>query len=97
MARILVTQQHYAEAIPFLRNALSDTSANAPGAHALLGKIYAAEGKDLEAIAEFKQALVADRDGSYHYQLYRLYRKMGDERSAAAALKEFKAIRTNPH
>jgi tetratricopeptide (TPR) repeat protein len=96
MARILVTQQHYAEAIPFLRNALSNRSVNAPDAHALLGKIYAAEGKGLEAIAELKQALFTDRDGSYHYQLYRLYRKMGDEKSAAVALKEFRAIRTSP-
>lgn len=79
------------------RNALSDTSVNAPDAHALLGKIYAAEGKDLEAIAELKKALVADRDGSYHYQLYRIYKKIGDEKSAAVALKEFRAIRTTPH
>ena len=97
MARILVIEQHYAEAIPFLRDALRDTSAAAPEAHALLGKIYARQGKDLEAIAELNQALVADRDGGYHYQLYLLYRKLGDEKSAAAALKEFRALRTNPH
>lgn len=97
MARILVIQQNYAEAIPFLTNALSDTSVNAPDAHALLGKIYAAEGKDHDAISEFEQALAADRDGSYHYQIYRLYRKIGDEKSAAAALQQFKALRTSPH
>ncbi len=90
---ILVNQHQYEEALPYLRVALSNKPANPPNVHALIGKIYVAQGLTADAVAELKQSLPADEDGSYHYQLYELYRKLGDQKSAAAALERSEAIR----
>jgi len=90
---ILVNQHQYEKALPYLKVALSNKPANAPNVHALIGKIYAVQGRTADALAEFKQSLQADEDGSYHYQLYELYRKLGDQKAAAAALQESQALR----
>jgi tetratricopeptide (TPR) repeat protein len=90
---ILVNQHQYEEALPYLKVALRNKPANLPNVHALIGKIYAAEGRTADAVAELKQSLEADEDGSYHYQLYELYRKLGDQKSAAAALEKSEVLR----
>jgi tetratricopeptide (TPR) repeat protein len=77
--------------LPFLEYALAGTPANLPHVHALRGKAYAALGRTNEAIAEYKQALVADHRGSYHYQLYRVYLRAGEQENAQAMLKQVKA------
>jgi tetratricopeptide (TPR) repeat protein len=90
---ILVNQHQYAEALPYLKVALSNKPANPPNVHALIGKVNAAQGRTADAVAEMKLSLEADEDGSYHYQLYELYRKLGDQKSAAAALEKSEALR----
>ena len=90
---ILVNQHQYEKALPYLKVALTNKPANAPNVHALIGKIYAVQGRTKDALAEFKQSLQADEDGSYHYQLYELYRKLGDQKSAAAALERSEELR----
>ena len=64
-----------------------------PLVHALLGKIYASQGRMPEAIKELQQALPDDRDGSLHYQIYMLHKKIGDESAAHEALKQSEALR----
>lgn len=93
MGEILVYRRQYEEAFQYLRVALNGPPANLPRVHALLGKVYAAQGRTAEAVAELKGSLPADSDGSYHYQLYQLYKKLGDEKAAAAALKKSERIR----
>ena len=90
---ILVIQHQYGEALPYLKVALSNKPANLPNVHALIGKIYAAQGRTSDAVTELKQSLPADEDGSYHYQLYELFRKLGDQKSAAAALVKSETLR----
>ena len=59
-----------------------------PIAHVMLAGVPVGLVQDapVEAVTELKQSLAADRDGSYHYQLYQLYKKVGDEKAAKAAL-----------
>jgi tetratricopeptide (TPR) repeat protein len=93
MAEVLVYRHQYSDALPHLKAALKGTPSTLPRVHALFSKVYAAENRTTEALAELKQALGADRDGNYHYQLYVLYRKLGDEQEAAAALEESERLR----
>jgi tetratricopeptide (TPR) repeat protein len=55
-------------------------------AHVLLGKAYSAQGKLDEALRHLEKAAPADKDGSVHYQLFVLYRKLNQPEKAAAAL-----------
>jgi len=93
MGEILVYRHQYEEAFQYLTRALNGPPANLARVHALLGKVYAAQGRTAEAVAELKESLPADSDGSYHYQLYQLYKKLGDEKAAAAALEQSENIR----
>ncbi len=95
MADILIFRQQYTEALPYLSAALNGEPSTLPHVHALLGKAYAAEGRMTEAVAELKQSLMADRDGSYHYQLYQAYKKLGDQKAAASALQRSETLRRN--
>jgi predicted Zn-dependent protease len=63
-----------------------------PHVHALLGKVYDADGKTQEAISELKMGLESDQDGGLHYMLARLYRKIGDTADADAALEQMKVL-----
>ncbi len=93
MAEILVYRRQYSDAAPYLRNGLNGAPDIVPRVHALLAKVYATDGRTTEAAAELKQALSADYDGSYHYQLYLLLRKLGDQGAATAALQKSEALR----
>ena len=53
--------------------------------HALLGKVYAETNRTQQAIRELKLALADDKDGLVHYQIGRLYLKLGDRASAERA------------
>jgi hypothetical protein len=92
MGKILVNQHQYAEAVPYLETALKGNTPRAPEVHALFSRVYASQGRTLDAIAELRQALGADQDGSLHYQLSMLYRKVGDQQAAAAALRQSRAL-----
>lgn len=89
-ARMLIEEQRFKESLPYLEYALAGTPANRPHIHALRGKAYAALGRTKEAIAEYEQALPADRRGAYSYQLYRIYLRAGEPEKAQAMLKQVK-------
>jgi tetratricopeptide (TPR) repeat protein len=59
----------------------------------LLGKVYAQTDRIQQAIAELKQALADDKDGHIHYQIARLYLKIGDRDSARKAFEVSDQIR----
>lgn len=93
MGSILMLRRQYDAAKPYLLTALNGNPNNVPHAYALLGKIDAAQGRLTEARAEFEKSLEADHDGSYHYQLSRVYMQLGNKQAAAAALAQSEAIR----
>jgi tetratricopeptide (TPR) repeat protein len=93
MADILAYQRKFDQAEPYAQAALHGAPSNLPPVHALLGKIYAAQGRTPEAIKELQQALPDDQDGSLHYQIAMLYKKIGDERAAREALERSEALR----
>jgi tetratricopeptide (TPR) repeat protein len=85
MAEILCARADFAGAEPYLKKSLNTKPEFIPRVHALLGKVYAQTGRTQQAIAELKLALVGDKDGTVHYQIGRLYLKVGDRDSAKAA------------
>ena len=62
-------------------------------AHVLLGKAYRTAGKDEQALHHLERGAQADTDGSVHYQLFTLYRKMKQLDKAKAALKVSQSLR----
>jgi tetratricopeptide (TPR) repeat protein len=89
---ILVQQNLYAEAEPYLSKCRSLQPEFVPRLHALLGRVYAATDRIPAAISEYKEGLSSDEDGSIHYQLARLYQKSGDKIAAEEAFKESKRL-----
>ncbi len=85
LAEILIAQHRYAEAEPCLKASFAVRSDLLPRVHALLGRVYARTGRSREAIAELKQGLASDEDGSVSYQLARLYYDAGDRKNAEEA------------
>ena len=92
MGEALVSQHKFPDAEPFLLKSLSAKPQMLPHVHALLGEVYAANGKTQEAIREMKLGLSSDEDGSLHYQLARLYIKAGDKPDADAAFAQVKVL-----
>jgi tetratricopeptide (TPR) repeat protein len=86
MGEILVNRSQPAAALSFLLNAKNVPPEEQPYVHQNLGGIYEENGDTARAIAELKQALVIDTDGSLHYRLGRLYLKTGDRAAANAAM-----------
>ena len=96
MGQLLVRRHQYNDAIPHLRLALQGVSPDATAElHSVLAKCYAARGEYAEALKELKPALSADTMGTYHYQLYQLYLKLGNQKAAANALEESENLRRN--
>jgi tetratricopeptide (TPR) repeat protein len=93
MGDILVAQQEYEKAEPYLEGALQARPDLLPRVHALRGLVFAMAGRPKEAIRELTQGLASDEDGSVHYQLARLYQEAGDTKAAAAAFEKSKQIR----
>jgi Tfp pilus assembly protein PilF len=60
----------------------------------LLGKVYAQTGRTEQAITELKFAVADDKDGTVHYQLARLYLKIGDHDSAKQAFDVSQRLRS---
>lgn len=91
---ILVRRYNYADAIQYLKLALNGFSLERARVHGLLGRCYAAQGAYSQAVTELKLALPADAMGNFHYQLYRVYEKLGDRAAAMTALRQSEALRT---
>ena len=85
MGEILCARNDFAGAEPYLTKSLNTKPEYVPHVHALLGKVYARTGHTQQAITEFKLALADDKDGTVHYQIGRLYLKIGDRDSAKQA------------
>jgi predicted Zn-dependent protease len=86
MGEILCQQREFSGAEPYLKKALNTKPELVPHVHALLGRVYAETNRTQQAIAEMTLGLSDDRDGRLHYQIARLYLKVGDRNSANKAL-----------
>ena len=93
MGEILSIQHNFAGAEPYLKKGLSTKPELVPHVHALLGRVYAETNRTQEAIAESKLGLADDKDGRLHYQIARLYLKVGDHDSAKQAFAESDRLR----
>jgi tetratricopeptide (TPR) repeat protein len=93
MGEILCARSDFAGAEGYLKKSLNTKPEYVPHVHALLGKVYAQTDCIQEAIAELKQALADDKDGHIHYQIARLYLKVGDRDSARQAFEVSDQIR----
>ena len=85
IGEILCARNDFAAAEPYLKKSLNTKPEFVSRVHALLGKVYAQTGRIHQAIAELNLALVGDKDGTVHYQIARLYLKVGDRDSAREA------------
>jgi len=92
MGEALMSQHNFPGPEPYLLKALNAKGQMLPHVHALLGEAYAAEGKIQDALRELKLGVDSDQDGSIHYQLARLYGKVGDTADAATAIQQMKAL-----
>jgi tetratricopeptide (TPR) repeat protein len=93
MGEILCARNDFSGAEPYLKKSLNTKPELVPHVHALLGKVYAQTDRTQQAITEFKLAFAADKDGRIHYQIARLYLKVGDRDSAKQAFDESDRIR----
>jgi len=96
LGEILVNQHQFDGAEGPLQIGLSSKKELLPRIHALLGRVYASQGKDQQAIEELRWGLPSDDDGSVHFQLGRLYQKLGQQKLAQAAFDETKRLQ-NKH
>jgi tetratricopeptide (TPR) repeat protein len=86
MGEIFCQLREFPAAEPYLKKALNTKPELVPHVHALLGRVYAETNRTKQAIAEMTLGLSDDRDGRLHYQIARLYLKVGDRNSANKAL-----------
>ena len=93
MGDVLVARQEFDRALPFLSAALRVPAEERPHVHAELSKVYDQQGQLARAIAELKQALAADADGSYHYRLARLLERAGEHSAAMQAMTQSRQLR----
>jgi tetratricopeptide (TPR) repeat protein len=92
MGEILCVRDDFASAEPYLKKSLNAKPEFVSRVHALLGKVYAQTNRIQQAIVELKLALASDKDGSLHYQIARLYLKLGDPGSAKQAFEVSKRL-----
>jgi tetratricopeptide (TPR) repeat protein len=92
MAEILAAENQFDQARPYLEKCLSSPPELQSRVHYLLGRANAEDGNTEEAIHQFELAMPADKDGSLHYQLSRLYRKVGKLAQAQQAEQEAKVL-----
>jgi len=94
MGEILSAQHDFSGAEPYLKKALKTKPELVPHVHALLGRLYAEANRTQDAISEMKMGLPDDKDGRLHYQLARLYLKVGDQNSAKKAFEASERLRS---
>ena len=94
MGEIFCARDDFAGAEPYLKKSLNTKPEYVSHVHALLGSVYAKTNRTQEAIAELKLAVPDDKDGHIHYQLARLYLKVGDRESAKRAFETSNRLRS---
>jgi predicted Zn-dependent protease len=92
LGEVLMAEHKYSDAGPYLQAGLAARAELIPRIHALLGQVYASQGDTKRAIDEYKLGLPSDDDGSVHFQLGRLYQKVGETELAASAFADSKAL-----
>jgi tetratricopeptide (TPR) repeat protein len=92
MGEVLFAEHKYSDAEPYLKAGLTARAELVPRIHALLGQVYASQGDTKRAIDEYKLGLPSDDDGSVHFQLGRLYQRVGETELAAGAFADSKAL-----
>ena len=90
---ILVRSSHFTDAEKYLKTIHDTGQKFMPRVHTLLGEVYFLTDRFPEALTEFKLGLVDDDDGSIHYQLGRIYQKLGDRKKADEAFRVSKQLR----
>ena len=80
------------EAIPLLRQSLK-LEPELIRAHVPMGRALAELDRTAEAIEHFELGAQTDEDGSVHYQLFNLYRKLGEKEKAKDALLRSQELR----
>ncbi len=90
---ILVRGDHFTDAEAYLTKVHDTGQKYMPHVHTLLGQIYLATNRYPQALAEFKLSEASDDDGSIHYQLGRIYQKLGDREKADEAFQISKRLR----
>ncbi len=93
MGETLCARRDFSEAEPYLKKGLNAKPELVPHVHALLGKVYAETNRTEQAIAELKLGLADDKDGQVHYQIGRIYLKLGDRDSAKQAFEASEQLR----
>jgi tetratricopeptide (TPR) repeat protein len=94
MGEILCARNDFSGAEPYLKKSLNTKPEYVSHVHALLGSVYSKTNRTQEAILELKLALGDDKDGHIHYQIARLYLKIGDRDSAKRELELSKRLRS---
>jgi predicted Zn-dependent protease len=84
LGKLLLRTGNGQQAIVHLQRSL-EADSNLVEVHAELADAYAASGDFGMAIKVMKQALAADKDGSFHYRLGRWYQTMGQTSEATMA------------
>ena len=92
MGEILCVRNDFTGAEPYLKKSLNTKPEFVSHVHALLGKVYAQTNRTQQAIAELKLGLASDKDGGLHYQIARLYLKVGDRDAAKQAFEVSKRL-----
>lgn len=90
---ILVQQHEFGQAEAYLEKCRDLNADFQPRLHVLLGQVYAETGRTLDAISEYKMGLSSDQDGRVHYQLARLYQKIGNITAASREIQLSKQLR----
>ena len=92
MGEILCAKYDFSGAESFLKKALNAKPEYVPHVRGLLAKVYAQTDRTEEAISELKLALPDDKDGHLHFQIGRLYLKVGDRTLATRAFEISKKL-----
>jgi tetratricopeptide (TPR) repeat protein len=92
LARLRLSANQPAEALPFAKRAVELESRDSAG-HRLLARIYSDLGLQPEAAVEWKIASELDpTDASALYRLYRCYESLGEPEKGRAALAQYRRV-----
>jgi tetratricopeptide (TPR) repeat protein len=92
VGEILVSLHQWTQAEDYLKAGVDAKPQMLPHLHALLGEVYENTGRVQDAISELRMGLASDEDGSLHYQLARIYLRLGDKAAAENALQVTKEL-----
>lgn len=93
VGEILVRSGHFTDAEIYLKKIHDTGQTLMPRVHILLGQVYLATDRLPQALSEFKLNLSNDDDGTIHYQIGRIYQRLGDKERAEEAFRVAKQLR----